>query len=557
MDTLSEDLFDSFMRTESNRKSDGYEPEKSNSPPKHNVDSDEIGDGYKKIFELTDEDIRALEFDSKEDGFVFYREYAKFIGFAVRKHDVYRDRNDVITMRQFVCNKEGERSVKHLNRTDRKREAKAITRTKCNARLRIHLDYKSRKWIVGCFEPAHNHELTPARINSFIKRYVQSKNSLVDFLHNFDRVVNEYRHNELTSDFKSTYTQPVMTTALEKYEVEASNLYTRNKFFDVRKEIEKVVAINVIDRSDVDNVVRMKMNKFGNPDVENVVQLDKSNGNLICDCRLFESCGIPCSHILCAMKHEQMESILASLICKRWTRLAKVDHISAVYVEEGDTSKKELLRSGAVGAACNRLNKAARKNPHNFVKNIESIHKLAEQMEREEGHTVRTCKKYATRDQLDTVLEEQSSIETDEESRDQSLSVNPRYSQDLNDVSVSADHNFASDKGQSKKKRKRNEGVKHNEAVKLTQESVNEVRSSDVNTTHEAGMRSKISTKSDFNVNQMRTPSLFDNHVYVSNMNAPSMSGSVHFRPSMIHGFGEGLNANRFQYMSQYPQMYM
>ncbi|KAJ1388810.1 FAR1 DNA-binding domain [Sesbania bispinosa] len=131
MDTLSEDLFDIFMRTESNRKSDGVEPEKSNSPPKHNVDSDEIADGHKKISELTDEDIRALEFDSEEDGYVFYREYAKFIGFAVRKHNVYKDRNDVMTMRQFVCNKEGERSGKHLNRTDRKREANAITRTKC------------------------------------------------------------------------------------------------------------------------------------------------------------------------------------------------------------------------------------------------------------------------------------------------------------------------------------------------------------------------------------------------------------------------------------------
>ncbi|KAJ1381662.1 FAR1 DNA-binding domain [Sesbania bispinosa] len=437
------------MRTESNRKSDGVEPEKYKSTPKHNIDFDEIVDGYKKISELTDEDIRALEFDSEEDAYVFYREYAKFIGFAVRKHDVYRDRNDVITMRQFVCNKEGERSGKHLNRTDRKREAKAITRTRCNARLQIHLDYKSRKWIVGSFEPAHNHELILASmvhllpayrglsvankahvdglyhygVRTFhimglimgqkggysdlgfckkdlynhidkVKRakiedgdafaalcYLQEKTtSICEGINSFiKRVVNDYKHNELTSDFKSTYTQPMMTTALEKYELEASNVYTRNKFFDDRKEIEKVAAINVIDRSDVGNIVRMKMNKFGSPDVENVVQLDKSN-----------------------------------------------------------------------------------------------------------GHTVRTCKKYATHDQLDTVLEEQSSVETDEESRNKSLSVNPHFSQDLNDVSISVDHNRASDKGQSKKKRK------HNEGVKLTQESVNELRSSDVNTTYESGMRSKF-----------------------------------------------------------------
>ncbi|KAJ1386610.1 FAR1 DNA-binding domain [Sesbania bispinosa] len=127
---------------------DGNEPQKSNSPNNHNVESDKIVDGYKKIFELTNEDIRGLEFDSEEDAYVFYCEYAKFIGFAVRKQDVYRDRNDLITMRQLVCNKEGERNGKHLNRTDRKREAKAITWTKYNARLRIHLDYKSGELIV-------------------------------------------------------------------------------------------------------------------------------------------------------------------------------------------------------------------------------------------------------------------------------------------------------------------------------------------------------------------------------------------------------------------------
>ncbi|KAJ1397119.1 FAR1 DNA-binding domain [Sesbania bispinosa] len=74
-------------------------------------------------------------------------------------------------MRQFVCNKEGERSGKHLNRNDRKREAKAITRTKCNARLQIHLNYKSRKWRVGCLEPIHNHELTPMSMVHLLPAY--------------------------------------------------------------------------------------------------------------------------------------------------------------------------------------------------------------------------------------------------------------------------------------------------------------------------------------------------------------------------------------------------
>lgn len=51
-------------------------------------------------------------------------------------------------------------------------------------------------------------------INSFITRYVEKKNSLVDFMHNFERALKAYKHNELLSDFKSFYYEPMLTNAL-------------------------------------------------------------------------------------------------------------------------------------------------------------------------------------------------------------------------------------------------------------------------------------------------------------------------------------------------------
>ncbi|KAJ1382353.1 FAR1-related protein, partial [Sesbania bispinosa] len=71
-------------------------------------------------------------------------------------------------------------------------------------------------------------------------------------MHNFERAINEYRHNELAFDIKSLYTEPVLTTALEKYEVAASKFYTRNTFF------------------------MLKLNKFESSDSEYVVLFDKS-----------------------------------------------------------------------------------------------------------------------------------------------------------------------------------------------------------------------------------------------------------------------------------------
>jgi hypothetical protein len=72
-------------------------------------------------------------------------------------------------------------------------------------------------------------------VNSFIKKYVQNKNSLVDFLHNFERDLKDYIHNELESDFKSFDYQLVLTTSLPWFELGASKIFTSKKFKDVKK----------------------------------------------------------------------------------------------------------------------------------------------------------------------------------------------------------------------------------------------------------------------------------------------------------------------------------
>ncbi|KAJ1430151.1 FAR1 DNA-binding domain [Sesbania bispinosa] len=248
--------------------------------------SDQQAECLKKINELTDDEIRALEFDSEEHAYEFYSEYAKVIGFAVRKDEVYRDRNDAITLRQLICNRQGERCEKHLNRTDRVREAKPITRTTMQK-----------------FEDLWN---------NVIEKHGLGNNKWV----------------------RKVYDMKKITTSI----CEGINSFIK------RKEIEKVVALNVIER----------------------------------------------------------------------------------------------------------LNKAAHINPHNLLRNIEAIHKLADQMERQE----------------------------DEESRYGTGSVDIASSKHANHVTLSLDGNSASGNGHSKfvhMKKKR----KPYETVKLTQESINEKSSND------------------------------------------------------------------------------
>ncbi|KAJ1421255.1 FAR1-related protein [Sesbania bispinosa] len=73
-------------------------------------------------------------------------------------------------------------------------------------------------------------------INSLIKTYVRSKNTIIEFIHNFEQSLREYRYKGLTSDFNSLYTVPILTTSLQKIENQASKVFTLDIFKDVKLE---------------------------------------------------------------------------------------------------------------------------------------------------------------------------------------------------------------------------------------------------------------------------------------------------------------------------------
>ncbi|KAJ1395595.1 MULE transposase domain [Sesbania bispinosa] len=510
----------------------------SNQDESRNGDGNPVGDqgglswGGRMIHELTHDDIRRLEFGSEGEAYSFYSDYAKQRGFAVRKDDIERNENGDIVKRYLVCNKEGTRDKKHLERKDRVREARPITHVQCTTRMCVYLDMRSGKWKVSAFHDYHNHELTPptttndgrlqdllwcdgaSRVDyqcfrdviafdttykknkynkplvifcgynhhgetcifgcalvadektetykwvletfleamfgkepsavvtdgdaamreairvvfpsavhilcswhihqnacdnvknskfleefkhmiygkfmkdrferewtNMVDEFGLSNNKWVQKMYNMKRLwansymgdtfyggirttsvceginsfikraLKEYRHNELISDFKSFYGEPVLTTTLFTIEECASKVFTRKKFWEVKFEIESVAAYNVVDRVVIGETVRLTMNKFCKLDYEYDVLLDKSKLKFNCEYRMFESCGIPCRHIFCAMKNEHVKTIPSSLILKRWTKSAKPDFMSSEPVVRLDKEKVDMLREGGIGAA--------------------------------------------------------------------------------------------------------------------------------------------------------------------------------------------------------------
>ena len=141
-----------------------------------NVDKEEqntynVDESYRRITKLTAEDIWGLEFDSEAKAIEFYHKYAQCYGFVMRRDNVGCNLKGNVNMRQLVCNTEGLRDKKHLERLDRVRDHKPISRTDCQARIRVHVDYKTRKWKVIAFEEFYNHELTTPRFVHLIPAY--------------------------------------------------------------------------------------------------------------------------------------------------------------------------------------------------------------------------------------------------------------------------------------------------------------------------------------------------------------------------------------------------
>ncbi|XP_057756270.1 protein FAR1-RELATED SEQUENCE 5-like [Arachis stenosperma] len=157
-------------------------------------------------------------------------------------------------------------------------------------------------------------------INSLIRFYVNRKNTLIDFMHNLDRALKEYRNNELIADFKSQCSEPVMITSLEVYERSASCYFTRNIFKEICNEIQRAGALNITVLSTTLDKVEFSVTALGDPAKDRRVEVDRD-----------------------------------SLIYKRWTKNAKNEFISTDMPVNDDIERVLKFRVGALASNCNKL----------------------------------------------------------------------------------------------------------------------------------------------------------------------------------------------------------
>ncbi|KAL4393675.1 hypothetical protein AHAS_Ahas02G0075700 [Arachis hypogaea] len=202
-------------------------------------------------------------------------------------------------------------------------------------------------------------------INAFIKGFLKSTNSLLELVHSLDRVVKDYRNNEVTVQFYSSYYTPVLTTGLDRIELFASKTYTRAVFKEVRKQIKGVGSLLFLGKDSISTTSVYKFSSIGNRRRIREVLYDPTEPKIECDCMLWNSEGIPCCHIFCVMKYEGLNQIPPGLILRRWCIDAKEWTASSTEGTAGHGSR--LLRYSALCSAMSVVAKLASDDAATFT----------------------------------------------------------------------------------------------------------------------------------------------------------------------------------------------
>ncbi|XP_062005724.1 protein FAR1-RELATED SEQUENCE 5-like [Rosa rugosa] len=179
--------------------------------------------------------------------------------------------------------------------------------------------------------------------HSFFKDYVSHKNSLVDFMVQFSRGLLHKRHEELISDHIDINEKPRFKCP-SKMEKQMVVIYTRKYYYIFQDQLWESYSYNLeVTKEDETNCILKVMRQDREDGRARVIRYDKSKDFASCSCKLFESAGVPCRHVLAHLhKLHQVHKLPYQYILKRWTKSAR----SEVVMDKIDmeiTVRKSLL----------------------------------------------------------------------------------------------------------------------------------------------------------------------------------------------------------------------
>ncbi|XP_027071742.2 protein FAR1-RELATED SEQUENCE 5-like [Coffea arabica] len=126
---------------------------------------------YEVVHNMSHYDVMTMQFETVKNAECFYLNYGKAIGFGIRRGYKKKHPDGYVRYRAWLCNREGKRDDKHIERQDRQREPKAMTRVNCKACLKIRYDLKIKKYVVSGFISEHTHRLASPESVAFMRSH--------------------------------------------------------------------------------------------------------------------------------------------------------------------------------------------------------------------------------------------------------------------------------------------------------------------------------------------------------------------------------------------------
>ncbi|XP_048560284.1 protein FAR1-RELATED SEQUENCE 5-like [Triticum urartu] len=167
--------------------------------------------------------------------------------------------------------------------------------------------------------------------NSFFNRFIHRRLAFVEFWLRFDTALECQREEELMADNRSMHTTPQLFTpwTMEK---QGSEVFTYEVF--EKFQLQVIAARDHCCVQGITQGVGLKtVTLRGRSGKVREVSYDTTTMIANCPCKLFESIGIPCRHIIQVLRIENQNELPNYYIMKRWQKRCKREN---VYDEQGN-----------------------------------------------------------------------------------------------------------------------------------------------------------------------------------------------------------------------------
>ncbi|KAL6144385.1 hypothetical protein ACLB2K_055078 [Fragaria x ananassa] len=209
-------------------------------------------------------------------------------------------------------------------------------------------------------------------MNSKLKKRVGKFTRLLDFISRIYRCIDRLRDRAASDKFKSKNHLRKFDTHMKALEEEAFNTFTDDIFLVIKGQIrmESMFFVsNHVIFGDGKNMM-FYVSQYDQPRRSWTVGYTSESSGLEdvyeCNCKLFESDGVPCCHIFCVMKCARVMKFPKSLECERWTKCSKVNICGNKACGNVTDNASQVIRYKALIAE-------AKRSCHNMSQSVEGF----------------------------------------------------------------------------------------------------------------------------------------------------------------------------------------